>query len=76
MAELATPAFLRWSRSAITFDRSDHPDSIPHLGQYPLVVDPIIDKKCLSKVLMNGGSSLNIMYVEMLDAMGINRSHI
>jgi hypothetical protein len=76
MVEPATLAFLRWSRSAITFDRSDHPDNISHPGRYPLVIDPIIDKKHLSKVLMNGGSGLNIMYVEMLDAMGINRSHI
>jgi hypothetical protein len=38
-AELATPVFLRWLRSPITFDRSDHPESVPHLGRYPLVVD-------------------------------------
>jgi hypothetical protein len=35
-------------------------------------MDPIIDKKHLSKVLMDGGNGLNIMYVETLDAMGIN----
>jgi hypothetical protein len=64
VAKPATPAFLRWSRSAITFDRFDHPDSVPHSGQYPLVVDPIVNKKCLSKVLMDGGSGLNIMYIE------------
>ena len=29
VAKPATPSFLRWSKSAITFDRSDHPDSIP-----------------------------------------------
>jgi len=28
-AEPATPSFLRWSKSAITFDRSNHLDSIP-----------------------------------------------
>jgi hypothetical protein len=28
----ATPTFLRWSRSPITFDRSDHLDNVPHLG--------------------------------------------
>jgi hypothetical protein len=28
-AKLATPTFLRWSGSTITFDRSDHPESIP-----------------------------------------------
>jgi hypothetical protein len=75
-AELATPAFLQWLRSTITFDHSDHLDSVPHLGRYPLIVDPIIDKKRLSKVLMDGGSKLNIMYIETLDAMSINRSRI
>ena len=69
-----TPAFLRWSESAITFDRTDHPNAVPHPGRYLLVADPIIGPKRLTKVLMDGGSGLNIMYVEMLDAMCIDRS--
>ena len=40
------------------------------------MVDPIINMKWLTKVLMDGGSGLNIMYAEMLDAMGIDRAHI
>ena len=40
------------------------------------MVDPIIGMKRLIKVLMDGGSGLNIMYTEMLDAMGIDRSCI
>ena len=32
-AEPATPAFLRWSESAITFDRADHPGAVPHPGR-------------------------------------------
>ena len=40
------------------------------------MVDPIIGTKRLTKVLMDGGSGINIMYAETLDAMGINRSHI
>ena len=40
------------------------------------MVDPIIDTKRFSKVLMDGGSGLNIMYAETLDAMGISRSRI
>jgi hypothetical protein len=74
VAKPATPAFLRWSRSAITFDHSNHPDNVSHPGRYPLVVDLIVNKKRLSKVLMDGGSGLTIMYVEMLGAMGIDRS--
>ena len=39
------------------------------------MVDPIISTKWLTKVLMDGGSGLNIIYAEMLDAMGIDQSH-
>ena len=72
MAEPATPIFLWWSESAITFDRTDHPEGVPQPGRYLLMVDPIISMKRLTKVLMDGGSDLNIMYAETLDAMGIN----
>ena len=74
--EPAAPTFLRWLESAITFDRTDHPECIPQPGRYLLVVDPIIGTKRLTKVLMDGGSSLNIMYAETLDAMGIDLSCI
>ena len=40
------------------------------------MVDPIIGTKRLTKVLMDGGSGLNIMYIETLDAMGIDRACI
>jgi hypothetical protein len=36
------------------------------------MVNPIIGMKRLTKVLMDGGSGLNIMYVKTLDAMGID----
>ena len=40
------------------------------------MIDPIIGTKRLTKVLMDGGSGLNIMYAEMLDAMGIDQARI
>ena len=40
------------------------------------MVDLIVDTKWLTKVLMDGGSGLNIMYAKTLDAMGIDRSCI
>ena len=36
------------------------------------MVDLIIGMKRITKVLMDGGSGLNIMYAEMLNAMGID----
>ena len=76
MAKPAAPTFLWWSESTITFDWTDHLESVPQPGRYPLVVDPVVDTKRLTKVLMDGGSGLNIMYAETLDAMGIDRSRI
>jgi hypothetical protein len=40
------------------------------------VVDSIVDTKWLTKVLMDGGNGLNIMYTKTLDAVGINRTCI
>jgi hypothetical protein len=66
-AEKVPPSFLDWSEDAITFSREDHPTR----GQYPLVVDPVIGSARFSKVLMDGGSSLNILYAHTLRLLGI-----
>ncbi|XP_066361167.1 uncharacterized protein [Miscanthus floridulus] len=54
----------------------DHPSHITRPGHDPLIIDPIVDKKRLTKVLMDGGSGLNILYVDTLDAMRIPRSEL
>jgi hypothetical protein len=69
--EKVPPSFLDWSEDAITFSREDHPNRIPNSGQYPLVVDPVIGNARFSKVLMDGGSSLNILYAHTLRLLGI-----
>ncbi|XP_066361353.1 uncharacterized protein [Miscanthus floridulus] len=46
------------------------------LGRYPLIINPIVYKKHLTKVLMDGGSGLNILYVDTLDAMHIPQSKL
>jgi hypothetical protein len=47
---MAKPTFLQWLESAITFDRTDHPESVPQPGRYLLMVNPIIGTKQLTKV--------------------------
>ena len=74
--KMDVPSFLSWSESLITFDQRDHPSHIARLGHYPLIVDPIVRKKCLTKVLMDGGSGLNILYVNTLDAIRIPPSEL
>jgi hypothetical protein len=74
--KVAAPVYLDWSDKPITFDQGDHPDFVPSPGRYPLVVDPIIGNVRLSKVLMDGGSSLNIIYAETLELLGVDRFEI
>ena len=40
------------------------------------MVSPIVGTTRLSKVLMDGGSGLNILYASTLDKMGIPRSNL
>jgi hypothetical protein len=72
----AVPVYLDWSDKPITFDQGDHPDHVPSPGKYLLVVDPIIGNVRLTKVLMDGGSSLNIIYVETLGLRRIDLSSV
>jgi hypothetical protein len=64
-----TPQPLRWSEFPITFSRKDHWVHIPDPGTYPLVVNPIVDGVFLPKTLIDGGSSLNIIFTETLRKM-------
>jgi hypothetical protein len=74
--KVAAPVYLDWSDKPITFDQGDHPDYLPSPGKYPLVVDPVIGNVRLTKVLMDGGSSLNIIYAETLGLLEIDSSPI
>jgi hypothetical protein len=60
---------LRWSEFPITFSRKDHWVHIPDPGTYPLVVNPIVNGAFLPKTLIDGGSSLNIIFTETLRKM-------
>jgi hypothetical protein len=58
----------------ITFDRKDHLDNVPQPGSYPLVVAPLFKSRRTHKVLMDGGSGINMLYASTLDVMGNPRS--
>ena len=73
---MAVPQYLNWSSTHITFDRDDHLDRVVSPGVYPLVVDPIIINTRLSKMLMDGSSSLNVVYLETLNLLGIERAQL
>jgi hypothetical protein len=74
--KVAAPVYLNWSDKPITFFQGDHLDCVPSPGRYPLVVDPVIGNAWLTKVLMDGGSSLNIICAETLGLLGVDLSMI
>jgi hypothetical protein len=74
--KVAAPVYLDWSDKPVTFDQGDHPDCVPSLGKYPLVVDPVIGNVRLTKVLMDGGNNLNLIYAETLRLLQIDLSMI
>ncbi|KAK1593557.1 hypothetical protein QYE76_017479 [Lolium multiflorum] len=71
----AVPQYVRWSEIPCTFDREDHPVIVPK-ECYALVVSPRIDGYDFSKCLMDGGASLNIMYLETLERMNLTKEQL
>ncbi|KAK1605147.1 hypothetical protein QYE76_028820 [Lolium multiflorum] len=71
----AVPQYVRWSEVPCTFDREDHPAIVPK-ECYALVVSPRIDGYDFSKCLMDGGASLNIMYLETLERMNLTKEQL
>jgi hypothetical protein len=67
----ATPEYIRWSESPITFNRTDHSDSIPKFGRFQLMVDPLVRTTRLTKALMDGGNGLNLMYLDTFEGLGL-----
>ena len=59
--EPAVPQWLRWSEQTITWSCADHPPRVDDPGQLALVVAPQVGGYTLNKVLMDGGSSINIL---------------
>ena len=65
-----------WNDTAITFNGSDEPQFRTVRAPASLVLSPIVDGFRLTKVLMDGGSGLNLIYEETLNKMEIDKSRI
>ena len=65
-----------WSDTAITFNASDEPKFRIARAPAALVLSPIVDGFCLTKVLMDGGSGLNLIYEETLQKIEIDWNRI
>jgi hypothetical protein len=70
--EPASPRPFRWSEVPILFSREDQWTSFLEPGKFPLVLDPVVAEVRLTKVLIDGGSGLNLIFASTLRKMGLN----
>ena len=66
--------FMHWSDRPITWTREDHPAVMPSPGGYALVLNPTIVawRTCkFSRVLIDGGNSINILYRDTMTKLGL-----
>ena len=68
--------FNPWSAYPITFHKHDRLTNRRRGRSAALVLDPIVDGFHLTRVLMDGGSSLSLIYVDTIRKMGIDSSQI
>jgi hypothetical protein len=71
-AEPAVPRYLNWSQYLIQFSREDQWTSVGNVNLYLLVLDPTIAGMTVTRVLIDGGAGLNIIFSETLKKMGLD----
>lgn len=67
---------LSWSYTPLNFDVSDHPEHTTGVGILPLVVSPTINNTRVTKMLVDGGSSLNLLAVQVMKKLQISQSRL
>ena len=67
----ANPSYRPWSDVPITFSRADQWADIPYTGHLPLVLNATVYKVLFRKVLIDGGSALNLLFAGALKELGL-----
>jgi hypothetical protein len=70
------PWFPAWSHREISFNREDRWAVIPEPGRFPLVLDPCINSIRFERVLIDGGSSINILFCNSLPALKLSQADL
>jgi hypothetical protein len=73
---IADPTLPSWSHREINFSRVDQWASIPKLGHFALVLSPYINKVQFDRVLIDGGSSIDILFKNSLSALNISEADL
>ena len=74
------PEFMHWSERPISWSRADHPEVMPSPGSYALVLGATLaaNRRAarFSRVLIDGVSSINILYKDIMEKLGIKRRQL
>ena len=73
---VADPKYLDWSEYPITFSRADQWVDNPYPGHFPLMLDPTIRNVWFKKVLIDGGSALNLLFARALTKLGLTKDDL
>ena len=73
---VADPRLPAWSHWEISFSRQDLCTVIPELGHFPLVLDPCIKGVQFERVLIDGGSSIDILFRNSLAPLKLTQDNL
>jgi hypothetical protein len=74
--EQEVPSPLWWSEVPITFSRADQWTTFSEPGRFPLVLKLVVAGSKLNKVLIDGGSGLNVLFTKTLKKMKLDITHM
>ena len=64
--------YIDWLDQSVLFSRADHPIAVPRPGHAALVLEAQIGGYNMSKVFMDGGSGLNLLFASTMKAVGLS----
>ena len=73
---VADPKFSPWSHREISFSTEDQWATIPKLGRFPLILDPCINNIRFECVLIDSGSSIDILFRNSLAALKLTQAQL
>jgi hypothetical protein len=66
---ISDPRLSAWSHRKISFSRADRWAAISEPSRFPLILDPCINSVRFERVLVDGGSSIDILFCSSLPAL-------
>jgi hypothetical protein len=73
---IVDPRLPPWSHHKINFSRVDQWATILEPGRFALVLNPCINKVQFDRVLIDGGSSIDILFKNSLSALNISEANL